>query len=1173
MLFLRSLENSCVMLWLLVLVLPGVACSALTQNLLQPDNDHRDGAVAVTTRPHIYYCRSPNMEVFTCWWHPLDNNSESDDNITYSLTYSLEKGPRHECPDYVTGGPNSCHFDSGHTSIWTRYCMNVVARTSHGVFSSKDHCLEVADIVETEAPVNLTYTLLNETEEEAGRTAMVSWVYPNPSHIQYGWITLVFELQYRHIAEPNNWKVKGLLREPCLELLDLPVGEYIVRVRCRSRNNGLWSKWSTPVLLCVPVKSTPVAVAVTTRPHIYYCHSPNMEVFTCWWHPLDNNSESDDNITYSLTYFLENGPRRECPDYVTGGPNSCHFDSGHTSIWTRYCMNVMARTSHGVFSSKDHCLDVADIVETEAPVNLTYTLLNETEEEAGRTAMVSWVYPNPSHIQYGWITLVFELQYRRIAEPNNWKVKGLLREPCLELLDLPVGEYIVRVRCRSRNNGLWSKWSTPVLLCVPVKSTPGAVAVTNQPHIYYCRSPNMEVFTCWWHSLDNNSESDDNITYSLTYSLENGPRRECPDYVTGGPNSCHFDSGHTSIWTRYCMNVMARTSHGVFSSKDHCLDVADIVETEAPVNLTYTLLNETEEEAGRTAMVSWVYPNPSHIQYGWITLVFELQYRRIAEPNNWKVKGLLREPCLELLDLPVGEYIVRVRCRSRNNGFWSKWSTPVLLCVPVKSTPGAVAVTTRPHIYYCRSPNMEVFTCWWHPLDNNSESDDNITYSLTYSLEKGPRRECPDYVTGGPNSCHFDSGHTSIWTIYCMNVVARTSHGVFSSKDHCLDVADIVETEAPVNLTYTLLNETEEEAGRTAMVSWVYPNPSHIQYGWITLVFELQYRRIAEPNNWKVKGLLREPCLELLDLPVGEYIVRVRCRSRNNGLWSKWSTPVLLCIPVKSTPDKLLALLLVTGVGVMLLLVIGFGMILQGKRIKAFLLPPIPKPRIKGINPLLLKKGGFDEINRHFISFHGYKPPSYSEEEVWDSVSMDDNQSLQAPLGILAVRKEDYDMAIHSQLLVQTTSSHAPYTPVPASYTPVPAPYCQAPVEAFPTPWEWPTANPDQPELLVFPGTDYSMMVDPTPVPPPNQQAPPPSSTQGFYTCVNMLGDNGQVHLVPCLPTHLKHSPYVQLEEELEEGGLEKRSQLDDYLAKKMEAVANGSAPGETVVETEVETE
>ncbi|KAK6325518.1 hypothetical protein J4Q44_G00048600 [Coregonus suidteri] len=251
---------------------------------------------------------------------------------------------------------------------------------------------------------------------------------------------------------------------------------------------------------------------------------------------------------------------------------------------------------------------------------------------------------------------------------------------------------------------------------------------------------------------------------------------------------------------------------------------------------------------------------------------------------------------------------------------------------------------------------------------------------------------------------------------------------------------------------------------------------------------------------------------------------------RNNGLWSKWSTPVLLCVPAKSTPDKLLALLLVSGVGVMVLLVIGFGIMLQGKRIKAFLLPPIPKPRIKGINPLLLKKGGFDEINHHFISFHGYKPPSYSEEEVWDSVSMDNNQSLQAPPGVLAVRTEDYGSSGSLPDRVGMANS-----------------------------------KPAQPELLDFPGTDYSMMVDPTPVPPPDQQAPPPSSTQDFYTCVNVLGVNGQVQLVPCLPNHRKHSPYVQLEEELEE----KTSQLADYLAKKMEAVANGRALGETEVETE----
>lgn len=52
-------------------------------------------------------------------------------------------------------------------------------------------------------------------------------------------------------------------------------------------------------------------------------------------------------------------------------------------------------------------------------------------------------------------------------------------------------------------------------------------------------------------------------------------------------------------------------------------------------------------------------------------------------------------------------------------------------------------------------------------------------------------RECPDYVTGGPNSCYFDKTHTRVWEVYCMNVTARSSRGLFTSQEHCLDVADI----------------------------------------------------------------------------------------------------------------------------------------------------------------------------------------------------------------------------------------------------------------------------------------------------------------------------------------------------------------------------------------------
>lgn len=61
-------------------------------------------------------------------------------------------------------------------------------------------------------------------------------------------------------------------------------------------------------------------------------------------------------------------------------------------------------------------------METEAPVNLTYTLVDAGGDEMGHNARLSWTYPEPSDLQYGWITLEYELQYRRIAESDNWKV-------------------------------------------------------------------------------------------------------------------------------------------------------------------------------------------------------------------------------------------------------------------------------------------------------------------------------------------------------------------------------------------------------------------------------------------------------------------------------------------------------------------------------------------------------------------------------------------------------------------------------------------------------------------------------------------------------------------------------------------------------------------------------
>lgn len=53
-------------------------------------------------------------------------------------------------------------------------------------------------------------------------------------------------------------------------------------------------------------------------------------------------------------------------------------------------------------------------------------------------------------------------------------MKPSLREPHLELLSLPVGDYVVRVRCRSKNSLLWSKWSAAMLMSIPARPSAGA---------------------------------------------------------------------------------------------------------------------------------------------------------------------------------------------------------------------------------------------------------------------------------------------------------------------------------------------------------------------------------------------------------------------------------------------------------------------------------------------------------------------------------------------------------------------------------------------------------------------------------------------------------------------------------------------------------------------------
>ncbi len=50
--------------------------------------------------------------------------------------------------------------------------------------------------------------MLNESVVESGHSILLSWLYPVEPQVREGWITLVYELRYRHLAQPDNWKVR-----------------------------------------------------------------------------------------------------------------------------------------------------------------------------------------------------------------------------------------------------------------------------------------------------------------------------------------------------------------------------------------------------------------------------------------------------------------------------------------------------------------------------------------------------------------------------------------------------------------------------------------------------------------------------------------------------------------------------------------------------------------------------------------------------------------------------------------------------------------------------------------------------------------------------------------------------------------------------------------------------
>ncbi|XP_045141182.1 growth hormone receptor [Echinops telfairi] len=267
----------------------------------------------------------------------------------------------------------------------------------------------------------------------------------------------------------------------------------------------------------------------------------------------------------------------------------------------------------------------------------------------------------------------------------------------------------------------------------------------------------------------------------------------------------------------------------------------------------------------------------------------------------------------------------------------------------------------KPKFTKCRSPELETFSCHWTDgvhHDLRSPETVQMFYRKRTKLEWTEEwTECPDYVSAGENSCYFNSSYTSIWILYCVKLLNNGS----TVDEKCFSVEEIVQPDPPIGLNWTLLNISLTGIHADIQVKWESPPSADVQKGWIVLEYELQYKEVNE-TQWKMLIIRKCGCLTnvrdpLIDLP----IIWMKIESRD------FHFPWLLII-----------IFVIFGLTVMVFVFI-FS---EQQRIKMLILPPVPVPKIKGIDPALLKAGKLEEVNT-ILAIHDSYKPEFNNDDSW----------------------------------------------------------------------------------------------------------------------------------------------------------------------------------------------
>ncbi|XP_038164009.1 growth hormone receptor a [Cyprinodon tularosa] len=297
------------------------------------------------------------------------------------------------------------------------------------------------------------------------------------------------------------------------------------------------------------------------------------------------------------------------------------------------------------------------------------------------------------------------------------------------------------------------------------------------------------------------------------------------------------------------------------------------------------------------------------------------------------------------------------------------------------------SATLEPHFTDCISRDQVTFRCWWSPgrLHNLSSPG---TLSVFYLKKDSPTsewKECPEYIHEN-RECFFDANHTSIWTPYCVQL--RGQNITYFNEDDCFTVENIVRPDPPVSLNWTLLNISPSGLSYDVLVNWEPPPSADVSVGWMRIEYEVQYRE-RNATNWET--LEKQPHTQqtIYGLQIGkEYEVHIRSRMQAFVKFGEFSDSIFFEVTEIPSNDSTVPFTLVLTFGIVGVLMVAMLIVIsRQQRLMMILLPPVPTPKIKGIDSELLKKGKLEELNFILNGGGGDGLPAYAtdfyQEEPW----------------------------------------------------------------------------------------------------------------------------------------------------------------------------------------------